>query len=65
MALWSRVAEAANSLTITVSKAWTYNIAMYSGERESHHYSLQLRIFYSIFGVQVHRQERSHALRAP
>jgi hypothetical protein len=65
MTLWSHVAEAANSLTITVSKAWTSNIAMYSGERESHHDSLQLRISYCIFGVQGHRQARSQALLAP
>ncbi|KAI0256918.1 hypothetical protein BJV78DRAFT_1167964 [Lactifluus subvellereus] len=33
ISLWSQVAMAANSLTISVSKAWTSNIAAYSGER--------------------------------
>jgi hypothetical protein len=33
LSLWSRVATAASTLTISVSKAWTSNIAMYSGER--------------------------------
>ncbi|KAF8478452.1 hypothetical protein DFH94DRAFT_56853 [Russula ochroleuca] len=32
LSLWSRVATAASTLTISVSKAWTSNIAMYSGE---------------------------------
>jgi len=33
VSLWSQVAMAANSLTISVSKAWASNIAAYSGER--------------------------------
>ncbi|KAI0006235.1 hypothetical protein BJV74DRAFT_803084 [Russula compacta] len=32
LSLWSRVATAANSMTISVSKAWASNIAAYSGE---------------------------------
>jgi len=35
LSLWSRVATAASSLTISVSKAWASNIAVYSGERMS------------------------------
>lgn len=31
--VWNRVAEAASSLTINVSKAWATNIATFSGER--------------------------------
>lgn len=33
LSLWSRVATAASTLTISVSKAWASNIAVYSGER--------------------------------
>ncbi|KAH9996913.1 hypothetical protein BJV77DRAFT_135837 [Russula vinacea] len=32
LSLWSRVATAASTLTISVSKAWASNIAVYSGE---------------------------------
>jgi hypothetical protein len=35
LSLWSRVATAANTLTISVSKAWASNIAGHSGERAS------------------------------
>ncbi len=35
LSLWSRVATAASTLTISVSKAWAANIAAYSGERAS------------------------------
>ncbi len=30
--LWSRVAAAAGSLTVNVSKAWQANVATYNGE---------------------------------
>ena len=40
MSLWSHVATAANSLTISVSKAWASNIGAYSGERASYLSSL-------------------------
>ena len=33
LSLWSRVATAANTLTISASKAWASNAAAYSGER--------------------------------
>jgi hypothetical protein len=33
LSLWSRVATAASTLTISVSKAWASNITAYSGER--------------------------------
>jgi hypothetical protein len=35
LSLWSRVATAANTLTVNVSKAWASNIVAYSGERTS------------------------------
>jgi hypothetical protein len=35
LSLWSRVATAASTLTISVSKAWASNIVAYSGERTS------------------------------
>lgn len=35
LSLWSRVATAANTLTVNVSKAWTSNITTHSGERAS------------------------------
>jgi hypothetical protein len=35
LSLWSRVATAASTLTISVSKAWESNIVAYSGERTS------------------------------
>ena len=35
LSLWSRVATAASTMTISVSKAWESNIVAYSGERTS------------------------------
>jgi hypothetical protein len=65
MSLWSCVAVAVNSLTITVSKVWTSNIATYSGKRASCLSSLQPQIPYSTSGMQGHRRARSHALCVP
>ncbi|KAI0306366.1 hypothetical protein B0F90DRAFT_1814278 [Multifurca ochricompacta] len=35
LSLWSHVATVANTLTVTVSKAWASNVTAYSGERAS------------------------------
>ena len=35
LSVWSRVATAANTLTVSVSKAWASNITAHSGERTS------------------------------
>ena len=42
LSLWSRVATAANTLTVSVSKAWASNITTYSGERAYFNFLLHL-----------------------
>jgi hypothetical protein len=73
LSLWSRVATATSTLTITVSKAWSSNIVAYSGERTSSGFPpLVVTGDYIIgilnrlsSGVQIHHRGVSHALRAP
>jgi hypothetical protein len=72
LSLWSRVATAASTLTISASKAWESNIVAYSGERTSSGFLPLVRgIIKSAFlnhlpsGLQIHLRARSLALRVP
>jgi hypothetical protein len=61
--LWSRVATAASTLTISVSKAWASNIAAHPGERASFFHPLEINEFKIYLAFQGHRQAKSHVSR--
>lgn len=70
LSLWSRVATAASTLTISASKAWESNIVAYSGERTSFALSSSdvgeiILIGILNHGMQIHHRARNHALRSP
>lgn len=64
LSLWSRVATAANTLTISVSKAWASNIAGHSGERASHFCFFPHAYILNIWRTETPPGEESRLTRA-
>ena len=66
VSLWSRVATAASTLTISVSKAWASGISTHPGERASSfilfvHHGLKNK--HHIWRMQAHRRVRNRVSR--
>ena len=64
LSVWSRVA---NTLTVSVSKAWASNITAHSGERASYllSFAMTTNYTYSMFAMQRRHQVKSHISHGP